>query len=236
MDDRVPKLVSFRVLVSGMGSASGFGSVTLLLFVFISRYEGIAGLIPSTNNGIESINGKIKQYWIGRRVEPVGDFLPKAVEMVRHSSWRSEELGFADIPEISKPLWKLANELGQSGAYTMVPLPVAEGQLRRFVVSRRHEHVLSPQEFVQLMDNPELTNWPDFTQVLRRDWHVVTMLEADWATCSCGDGLKEYRCRHSVAVEIAIGKVEVPENVLALPGGVPRKRGRPKKVMGGYGQ
>lgn len=66
---------------------------------------------------------------MGRRLEAVGDFLPKAVEMVRYWSARAKELGIPHVPAISKPLWKSAYALLTSGEYSKVELPSEPGQL-----------------------------------------------------------------------------------------------------------
>lgn len=202
----------------------------------IFRYEGSAGLIPSSNNGIESINAQIKGTWLGRRLEAVGDFLPKVVEMVNYWSTRAEQLGIPQVPAISRSLWHEAYKLLTSDEYYMEELPQVPGQQPRFVISRKQDHHLSPLEYAEFFDNPAIATWGDFTQVLQRDWHVVSVLPAGWATCSCRAGLKEYRCKHSVAVEVSIEHEVIPEDVLPLRGGVRKRVGRPKKIMGGYGK
>lgn len=191
--------------------------------------------IPSTNNGLESLNAQIKVTWLGRRTEQTGDFMPIVIEMMQYWSKRVEELGFADVPAIEKPLWKEAHVLLQSDDLVIVPIPVQDGQARRFVVSSKQDHVLSPDEYAALIKNPMISTWGDYDQVIRWDWRVVTFLQQGWATCTCTVGLKQYRCRHSIAVEVREHLLSIPDDVKALPGGVKKRRGRPPKMHGGYG-
>lgn len=200
------------------------------------RYEGAAAFLPSTNNGLESLNAQIKvTCQLGRRTEQTGDFMPIVVAMMEYWSKRISELGFADVPAISTALWKEAHALLQCDDLVIVPLPIRQGLPERFVVSSKKEHILLPEEYASLIEHPRIYSWGDYHQVLRWDWRVVTLLPEGWATCTCTDGLKQYRCRHSIAVEVRINRLAIPDDVKELPGGVKRRRGRPAKMHGGFG-
>lgn len=183
------------------------------------------------------MNAQIKKTWLGRRREPVGEFLAKAIEMLGYwSSKRSVEFTFAEVPFIDKPLWKDTNDLIKADSHTFVPLPAVDGQSRRYAITSRTSPLLSAEEYARMMDHPEIGTWGDYAQILLREWHLVTILPERWATCTCSVGLKQYRCRHSVFVEVSLGMLSVPEDVQELPGGAQRKRGRPKKATGGFGK
>lgn len=160
--------------------------------------------------------------------------MPIVVEMMEYWSKRVSELGFSEVPDIGKPLWKEAYALLQADDLVIVPLQVVEGMPRRFVVSSKKDHVLSPEEYAALIEDPRISTWGDYHQVLRWDWRVVTLLPQGWATCTCTEGLKQYRCRHSVAVEVREELLSIPDDVLPLPGGVKRRPGRPPRMEGGF--
>ncbi|CAF1565268.1 unnamed protein product, partial [Rotaria sordida] len=58
-------------------------------------YEGSANLIPSTNNGIESFNGKIKQMYTLRNKLSLSSFLQTAERMLYDWSLASISTPFA---------------------------------------------------------------------------------------------------------------------------------------------
>lgn len=192
--------------------------------------------MPSTNNGVESINGLIKTYFTGRRTEPVGDLMPKLMKAVGYFSTRSDENNFAVIPDVPRPLWRETYKLLKAKQHFMTELVVPGVDVRRFAVGRKGGHILSPVEFINEFDRPAIATWGDFSKVLLRDWFVVTVLREGWATCTCHDGLKEYRCAHSMSVDVKLGMAKIPQEVMDLPGGGPAKKGRPRKVpTGGFG-
>ncbi|CAF1131871.1 unnamed protein product [Didymodactylos carnosus] len=56
--------------------------------------------IPSTNNGLESLNGKIKQIYTLRSKLPLSSFLPTIVSMLQDWSHQSVNSGFTTYPSI----------------------------------------------------------------------------------------------------------------------------------------
>ena len=68
------------------------------------RYEGAACNIPSTNNGCESLNGKIKQQYTLRNKLHLSSFLLKLEYMLHDWSIKSSSNGFITNPSISTEL------------------------------------------------------------------------------------------------------------------------------------
>ena len=70
------------------------------------------------------------------------------------------------------------------------------------------------------------------------DWkflktHIYELVEdGEFFQCSCGDGLKKYFCKHSIAMSIKFKGLEILDIAKSVPLTEKRKRGRPKKNEG----
>lgn len=164
-------------------------------------------------------------------------FLPKVASMVEGWSRRSQELGFATVPDISRQLWEDGYKLSRSADFKVVPLGPAT-DLRLVRDFSHGEPQIQIRPFVRMYFDPArvMTSFEDYSKFLS-SWYIVKKAPAGYLTCSCEASLKAYRCVHSLAVEIRDKLVEVPEYLTSEPLGNAKKGpGRPRKVRGGYGQ
>lgn len=210
------------------------GSRFLLLF----RYEGSCPLVCATNNGLESNNGQIKKDWLDHRREKLSVFLQLVELKLREFSEASADKGFSLVPHPADSLWRTAVEELDKEKYDVCDVGnCPQGRSRWLVAEAGKPHMLRPSEYIAWFDNPSMfTSFEEYQRLILRDWFVVSMTENNFATCTCKTGLKEYRCIHSLCVEIFVGIAAVPQTVLPIRG--PRRGrqiGRPPTVKGGYG-
>ncbi|CAF1174106.1 unnamed protein product [Didymodactylos carnosus] len=76
-------------------------------------YEGAVCLAPSTNNGLESLNGKIKQSYTMRNKLSLATFLQTAERMLRDWSTKSATDGFAHTIHFESDLESKAHQWSQ---------------------------------------------------------------------------------------------------------------------------
>lgn len=204
----------------------------------ISRYEGAAPLLPSTNNGLESINGHLKDDWLGRRKDKVGVFLGTAKQYLADFSTKAVDYAF--VPKPSDDLWRDAKSKLDSRGFVFKKVSAGANGMARYVVSQAgKQHTATEEEYISLFDNPDqIRTWGDYLLLLK-DWHVVSVTAGPggkFCTCTCAAGWKRYRCVHSLAADLGLKFAELPDGAKPLPqSGVARKRGRPRLITGGLG-
>lgn len=185
-----------------------------------------------TNNAVEGFNRVLKDHWIDRTKDNMEIFLPKMEQMMVHWSKRSAELGFAVEPEISNKQWDEAVGLVRSGLLQIMNV----GHIRAVRNARSGSPMVSPREYGLRYFRPEaeIQSFSDYACFLG-SWNVISSVGTGYYTCSCEEGLKSYRCKHSVAMEINDGVREIPARFNVQPLPISRRRGRPPKVSGGLG-
>lgn len=192
-------------------------------------------MLPSTNNGLESTNGHVKDDWLSRRKDKVGVFLGIVKQFLADCSAKSENFALLPTPEIS--LWREANLALGNGRFVVENVPDSASGMTRFLVGEAgRERLLSPEQYIDMFDNPwgGIGTWGDY-KLLQKEWHVVTATANGFSTCTCSAGFKRYRCVHSLAVDLGTGLVQLPDGAKPLPQCGGRKRGRPARVTGGFG-
>lgn len=196
------------------------------------RFEGAAPLRPSTNNGAEGTNRSIKSEWTDYKAEKMAIFLPRMAEMVASWSRRAEEIGVAVVPKIKDEVWQAAVKLTTSTGAQIIPLGTSLLRL----VKGDPSGAIPPQDFANWFHSPQTSTSYDQHHAIMDSWHLVKPTPLGYLSCSCVEGLKKYRCQHSVFVEIKDGLVQVPDHLVRDPSfPSARKRGRPKKEDGGFG-
>ncbi|CAF1292511.1 unnamed protein product [Didymodactylos carnosus] len=183
-------------------------------------YEGSANLSPSTNNGLESLNGKIKLMYTLRNKLSLSSFLQTAERMSYDWSLASANTPFAIQIEFTDDLAARAYQLLQKldrtkvlhlGAASYV-VPSSE-QKTGTSLWVQYYHSMSRNsynEFIDWLNSARLVDFSRLTPPL---------------FCSCKYGLKEYSCVHSLGLLMMWDHRKVPQ-----PLGTRRGKGRPKKV------
>lgn len=205
------------------------------------RFEGERVLAASTNNGVESANNRIKCDWTGHIREKFEVFLPAMEQMMAAWSRRSERKGFPEIPSIDLPLWDEAYKYTASQPNF---IPIADDaadhdpNVLGYVVAAAATPGMSPEQFLALVKSPSFANFGAY-RVFLRSWHILkkeTVGAESFYTCSCRAGLKAFRCKHSVALDVKLDPdLDFPDTVIPLPINKKRGPGRPKKSHGGFG-
>lgn len=198
------------------------------------RHYGCAPLQPCTNNAVEGINRVIKDHWIDRTKEKMEIFLPKMEDMMVYWSKRSADLGFATVPQISEKLWDDAVALLRSGDLQVMPF----GNMRIVRNGKCGPPAVPHGLFAMMYFRPEenIHSFEEYACFLG-SWYTIRAVGPNFLMCSCEDGMKDYKCKHALAMEINDGMAEIPARFNPqqdLP--APRGRGRPrKKADGGFG-
>ena len=190
-------------------------------------YEGFDLRAPSTNNGLESLNGAIKLNHTFRERLPVGRFVVTAQSMIHE--WSRDLTGrrqFHDNPVADLALMTKAHQ------HLQLAQEIVHVNDDMYFVRSRSEVTLSIDLVDAYLEVVERSA-PSFDDFVRhrfgmwcvRDTGNKTNINALW--CTCPEGLKKYICKHSLAVGSLFGLVEFSDVARALPVGRKRKRGRP---------
>ncbi|CAF1398863.1 unnamed protein product, partial [Didymodactylos carnosus] len=144
-------------------------------------YEGAAMLTPSTNNGLESKNGKIKQNYTMRQKMPISAFLQTA-EHLKAFEW---------LQEIDK------SQIAQLNPFTFV-VPSNDPKINVFarVQQLNSADWQSFDEFIRWSSSGHLLNCSRFLP----PWF-----------CSCRYGLKEHSCMYAIGLMMMWGTRPVPQ-------------------------
>ncbi|CAF1183662.1 unnamed protein product [Didymodactylos carnosus] len=183
-------------------------------------YEGSANLSPSTNNGLESLNGKIKQMYTLRNKLSLSSFLQTAERMLYDWSLASANTPFAIQIEFTNDLATRAYQWLQKldrtkvlhlGAASYV-VPSSEPKMGTSLWVQYYHSMSwnSYGEFIDWLNSARLVDFSSLTPSL---------------FSSCKYGLKEYSCVHSLGLIMMWDYRKVPQAL-----GIRRGKGRPKKV------
>ena len=207
-------------------------------------YEGYAEGMPSTDNALESCNGRIKAHSTFRRLCPLEDFLycvdndivrnwsldynpgDEANPNVNVKSFSIEpHIKLSDYDEASKWMRSGFNCIQMRSIY-FVP---GSGCLKGKIVQ---------QDVDKFRENQLKLSWKSFDKfvVEQSSIHFLTLNEANWklSKCSCPWYAKNMICKHVIALcaQFKIGDCKIPLESATLPLDQNRKRGRiPKATL-----
>ncbi|CAF4881795.1 unnamed protein product [Rotaria sp. Silwood1] len=138
-------------------------------------YEGEAIGYPLTNNGLESLNNRIKQQYTLRNKLPLPKFISTMDTMLREWSRKTAEDEFQTYPKISveieKQAWKWLKDLNKNSIFHW------------------HKYATFP--------------WKKFEDFSK--WFYAGRLVTLPMMCSCKTNLKTYVCKHAVGISIHFG-------------------------------
>ncbi|CAF0869309.1 unnamed protein product [Brachionus calyciflorus] len=175
-------------------------------------YEGHAILYPSTNNALEATNNSIKGIHTFRDRVPFSQF----IEQLKDEHW-FEAIDFLN----SKPKIKYQD-------FNDV-----------FLLS--HDHSADFEKYLDMLDCDEecylncedigslnFDNFMEFNNLVR----IVKLDKINWkfSTCTCGDHLKLYMCKHVIVVALSQKKITIPEKYYDSIIGSKTKPGKKKKA------
>ncbi|CAF1030184.1 unnamed protein product [Didymodactylos carnosus] len=183
-------------------------------------YERAVSLAPSTNNELESLNGRIKKDYTLRNRRPLSAFLKTAERMLIDWSTDSEKKPF-QLHATYKNHLKLA-------AYTWLQ-QVDETQILQvnpnvYVVLSKNENMSTTiwvQQFyaVAWSSYDEFSNWLNSARLVNCSRLLPPLF------CTCQTSLKESTCVHALGLLMLWGSQSMPQLI-----GKRKGKGRPKKV------
>ena len=189
-------------------------------------YEGVHRGSPSTNNGLEAVNGVIKRLFTFRECLPLSPWLRQMMHIAKN--W-SVDLGTRRVmcgsPEPTLAELTAAHQWLSSGKV------MTEHEGRLFVPAG-DAHELGEGVVAAYTANVLALAGGDFDAMmaLRRAVYHVDAKHRDNienVTCSCRMFIKRNLCKHVYGLGSFWGLVELPEAAKSLPIGLKRKRGRP---------
>ena len=216
---------------SGLKS-SVIGSITALSLRFYlsfsshSRYEGSALNLPSTNNGCESFNAKVKRQYTMRKKLHLTSFLPKIELMLEEWSKHSEKGPFAVCTSITSSTeidaYRWIKDIDHSPIYHWYD---------NFYVVPSSNTQISPSTWLNTYISCNWDTFDDFLVWQQSCWLVVPL-----ESCTCPVGLKCYSCKHSVGLGILFNLYQINDKARVEQLGKRKQKGRAKKVTTAYGK
>ena len=192
-------------------------------------YEGFAPGVPSTNNALESNNGKIKDQATYRTKHSLGRFLEIVQkDMIERWSKERDETKpyckyFSKKPTINHSLWVEAHRMNVDDRLTSAIK--VKNQTTIYMSSGRLDGEDQPlinsknitKETKTYKEFKQKKNWNSFdcyNDSISRFWQISFKEDADeWnngSTCNCGNYQKNYICKHLVLQAIRLNFVTVP--------------------------
>lgn len=194
-------------------------------------YEGFSTNIPSTDNGLESTNGKIKLIYTLRSRLSVNAYLTNLVNMLRH--WSQDTLTekiFITYVEFSENSWKLASLYLHSGTAVIKKI----GSSDNFILFDKSDPYMN-LDYIQSKLNKLQSNKDfDLDQLIacQSKFNKVSLDRKDWSSsrCTCSYFFKNYYCFHIIALAVNQKLLIMPPKYNPKVIAPKAKSGRPAKA------
>lgn len=192
-------------------------------------YEGFTdGLIPSTTNGLESKNGKIKDVYTIRSRMDIGPFLHLIVKMVRNWSQdaATPDQEFKDNFQITDKSYELA--------FTYL---VQEPVIKR--IGNSNTFICTTKEYSKHINNDLIKDKYEKLDLSFDELNLsisrvkrVQLNRSSWSDskCTCSYFLKNYFCLHIVAIACNEKIIDIPVQFKNLKISRKSKPGRKPKA------
>jgi hypothetical protein len=182
-------------------------------------YEGAAIGYPSTNNGLESLNNKIKQQYTLRNKLPLSKFLATMATMLRDWSTKTVENEFQTFAAVNlqaeKEGWKWLAQLNKNSILYYYG--------HSYIVPSTNNKDFSTTYWLQQYNTLPWTKFDDFSRWLYACRFITLPM-----LCTCRTNLKTYVCKHAIGMSMYFGYYVIKDpNKLECLG---KRRGRPKKA------
>lgn len=213
---------------------------------FGNWYEGKAFFSPSTNNALESRNGKVKQQWTNNKKLPLNEMMVVLEKMIHDWSMDNHVKPFATKPDLKD------DDIIDGYIFAKKDIPAladpdehevtdSEGNAGYvwFICRDEKEKVTN-----RAIRNFKSLNWNTFDKFKQTNFELLKVCVLDdsvvTGTCTCRDFYKNFKCMHSLGLAIRMKKFIVArplklkakekiESTVPLPA---KKRGpgRPKNA------
>lgn len=190
-------------------------------------FEGVAKLIPKTDNALEGKNKWIKDSDTMRERLPLVQFLNSLLKMC--NDWSCEYIqdkAFISEPTIDLPLW--------TASYQWVKLAKRVQVVRNGMNDDNLFIFKIPATGFDIVVEYNLNQCKSLEDFKKYAFafYTVEMPSNDWrkGTCTCPSFYKKFICKHLVGMAMRYKLVEPPLAAKTVPLGQKRKRGRPRKA------
>ena len=182
-------------------------------------YEGAAIGHPSTNNGLESLNNKIKQQFTLINKLCLSKFLSTMEMVLREWLTKTIEDDFQTFPKINTEIEKLASKWRTD----LNKVSIVHWYGHSYIVPSSKSEYYPASWWLHEDGTLPWTNFNDFSRWLFSG-RLVTLPKL----CSCRTNLKTFVCEHAIGLSIHFGLYTIsdPSKFQNLN----RRRGRPKKA------
>lgn len=190
-------------------------------------FEGVAKLVPSTNNALESNNRIIKDEHTLRERMDLGKFRVALFDML--NTWSivyasGQKSVQTDAPELTLKLWTEGYRWAKENVK---------------ITSRRNgRKIIYRTSFTEAVD--DANDWPNFDTFKHKAFCFndtcfnYPISRENWLSseCDCEDFFKLFMCRHIIGIALRMRCIAAPAEAKTIPIGQKRKRGRPAKARG----
>lgn len=190
-------------------------------------FEGVGHFIPTTNNAVESFNGKIKENFHFRDRPPLNEFKVRIENLLRVVSheYRDEKKSFKVEAPISKQDWLKAYDWAKTDKNALVKKEKANKLTHYYIPDKSRDKITEKELKAYKKGN----NFDDLMQNTFFIWKV-SIPGTQGIKCTCPSFFKNYSCKHALGMSLRLKIVSVPENIQAVENGTARGRGRPKRA------
>lgn len=230
----------FRQKWSGVDAVKNF--VGYFIGEYIDQrcgwYEGTAPGFPSTNNGLESINGLIKRQGTLRKRLPLGEFVNCISKLL--SGWSSER--DPQLPDYKRfRLEPVITIAAMTDAYNWLKdtsrpstrQKKINDTIIKFFVPAKGTRSLDEKDIANYIQLTEKKSWRKF-ETYRKTKEKLWVIEYDiinWmqSRCNCPMFKKQHICKHLIGLAANRKDFNISDACKNVPIGIKRRPGRPKQ-------
>lgn len=192
-------------------------------------FLGASNLSPTTNNAVESFNGKLKQIHTLRRRLPINQFCIELFSWIEKWSRQYVENNkiFHEIVLISDELWQRAISFS-----SVVKMVTREKSGK----NSNYDTFIVPAGDRFCYTHKDRTNYKDFDEYLDRafNYYIVKLPKNKGnflqGSCDCPEFYKKYKCKHLLSIALRLKYVKPPLTACSIKLEGKRGPGRPKKT------
>ena len=199
-------------------------------------YEGYLEGCPSTNNGLESINGTLKKESTFRTRTSLAHFITRANDIAKSWSLKRDPSSanhqkiFIKAPTIGTRDFTAAYDWSKEA---VIIQKNCQGSKHFFFKSKTaliEVSNTSVKRYNDFLKSLEFGSFDEYHNIFFSLWHIELCSNSEnWreGKCSCPAFQKNYICKHLIGLASRLKLLTIPDVAKNLDIGAKRKRGRP---------
>lgn len=195
-------------------------------------FLGALNNAPSTNNALESTNGKLKDNFRLRKKLKMNVFKEKLMNMLEIISGEyldGERKANWSVP-ISNDLWLKSYQWAKSNKTISEEENEEFRSVKYFIPAGEADKIKAAD--LRTYKSKNWTTFEGFIDNVSKIYTVhVNNADIDNATCTCVSYFKNYKCKHVLGIGLRLKLCKVPANIKTLEQKA-RQPGRPKRTGG----